>query len=172
MHIQFWKHQLISSQLPNNVERSQTIQTILKLSEKSYKPSQQLSNCPEIIWIIRPVLKRTGFFSNHPEISKQLWNHSEIFQNIWTVLKTVQKVLYHMEISRRFWNYRRSLQNIQSRQFWNHLDRSEFVRTLHWRLSNRQCLSYEQTFSGRKKTFCLPSTQNFKPPLCHISQVY
>ena len=61
----------------------------------------------------------------------QSWNHSKYFKNIWTILKTVQKCLYHMEIPRQFWNHRESLQNIQSRQFCNHLDRSEFVRTLH-----------------------------------------
>ena len=118
---QYWYHHIVFKIvlilsgrfwiIPKSQDGFETIQNVL------IQASKQLSNCPEILRIIQPVLKPTGIFWNHPEISKQLWNHSEMFPNIWTVLTFF---LYLTEIFRRFWNYRESPQNIQSRQFWNY----------------------------------------------------
>ena len=118
---QYWYHHIVFKIvlilsgrfwiIPKSQDGFETIQNVL------IQASKQLSNCPEILRIIQPVLKPTGIFWNHPEISKQLWNHSEMFPNIWTVLTFF---LYLTEIFRRFWNYRERPQNIQSRQFWNY----------------------------------------------------
>ena len=87
---QYWYHHIVFKIvlilsgrfwiIPKSQDGFETIQNVL------IQASKQLSNCPEILRIIQPVLKPTEFFWNHPEISKQLWNHSEMFPNIWTVL--------------------------------------------------------------------------------------
>ena len=150
---QYWYHHIVFKIvlilsgrfwiIPKSQDGFETIQNVL------IQASKQLSNCPEILRIIQPVLKPTGIFWNHPEISKQLWNHSEMFPNIWTVLnffcisrkysgdfetiekvhktsspdsfETIEKVYKKTSSPDSFETIEKVYKkNIQSRQFWNY----------------------------------------------------